>query len=191
VYQLAVQGQGVNLDVLASAWAAGQAAYVDLKRASQVSQVHSKSPGALAAEVWCGELEAISAAPEPQWWVRIGGLVKRAVLASTVEQGTALGVAKRFASPMPRVFYLVELAQFRGSPEIQIRWYEGDKEVAARPMTVYGGGTIWGSLQASGDGLAAGKYAVEITSDDGKEVRLEFLVEAAPRQGRRETPPGE
>ncbi len=178
-YQMQVQGQGVTGDVLASAWAAGQAAYSDVERASQVSQVHSKAPAELAAEVWCGELEEVAAGPEPQWWVRPNGLVKSAVMAGTVEQGTATGVAKRFACPVQRVCYLVELAKFRGSPEIQVRWFEGDKEVAARPMTVCGGGTIWGSLQASGDGLAAGRYAVEITSAAGREVRLEFLVEPA------------
>jgi hypothetical protein len=190
-YQLQIQGQGVTGDVIASAWAAGRAAYVEIQHAGQVAHVHSKSPAELSAELWCGELEDVTEAPEPTWWVRSNGLVKSAVLARTVEQGTASGVAKRFPSPVPRVFYLLQLAQFRGSPVIQIRWFEGDKEVAAREMTVYGSGAIWGSLQASGDGLAAGRYAVEITSGDGKEVRLEFLVEPAGRQERRETPPGE
>ncbi len=178
-YQMQVQGQGVGGEVLTSAWAAGQDAYSSIEQASHVSQVHSKSPEELTDELWCSELDELTAGPEPKWWVRPGGLVNNAVMARTVEQGKATGVEKRFASPLQRVFYLVELAKFQGSPEVQIRWYEGDKEVAARTMVVYGGGTIWGSLQASGDGLSAGRYAVEITSVDGKEMRLEFLVEPA------------
>lgn len=181
-YQMEVLGEGVNAEVIASAWAAARAAYETKEQDSHVCEVKSRPVCEMQDEVWCGEIEALQGGKEPEWWIRPEGMVKRAVMARSVEQGSASGATKRFASPISQVFYLLEMARFRGDPEIAVRWYEGEHEVAARQMAVSGGSVLWGSLTASGGaGLTAGWYAVEIWSGAGKEARLEFLIEPAAR----------